>query len=190
VANCLQNSWLAFWAGRSFGGSIRFWPKETGTFSPGTVFHRWIVSCRRSYGVTGPCRLGIGEVILGFNPHYHGLQEVSNNLTAKPENKTTLPKVLLLSMLPHFMAPIIPRLFLVVFRYAQPVLISTAIRSMSKSSSQSSETGRSVILMAVIVYVGLAVGMQSSHLCAELLNCNADIRCMVPAPAESARGYD
>ncbi|CCF34829.1 hypothetical protein CH063_01208 [Colletotrichum higginsianum] len=78
---------------------------------------------------------------------------------AKPEGRTTLPKILALSMLPQFLAPIIPRLFLIVFRYAQPVLISTAIRYMSGSSAQSVETGHLIIAMAVVIYVGLAVSM-------------------------------
>jgi hypothetical protein len=69
----------------------------------------------------------------------------------------TLPKILVRSMLPHFLAPIIPRLFLILFRYAQPVLISIAIRTISKKYSQGSRVNYSVILMAVVVYVGLAV---------------------------------
>ncbi|GKT70576.1 ATP-binding cassette containing protein [Colletotrichum tofieldiae] len=60
-------------------------------------------------------------------------------------------------MLPHLLAPIVPRLFLIGFRYAQPVLISTAIRYIGNLSGQSAEAGYSVILMAVAVYVGLAV---------------------------------
>ncbi|GJC81629.1 ABC transporter atnG [Colletotrichum liriopes] len=60
-------------------------------------------------------------------------------------------------MLPHLLAPIVPRLFLIGFRYAQPVLISTAIRYIGNLSGQSAEAGFSVILMAVAVYVGLAV---------------------------------
>ncbi|KAK1995506.1 P-loop containing nucleoside triphosphate hydrolase protein [Colletotrichum falcatum] len=76
---------------------------------------------------------------------------------AKPEGRTTLPKVLARSMLPHFLAPIIPRLFLIVFRYSQPVLISTAIRFLSGSSAQSADKGRLVVFMAVAIYVGLAM---------------------------------
>ncbi|KAK1639348.1 P-loop containing nucleoside triphosphate hydrolase protein [Colletotrichum phormii] len=75
----------------------------------------------------------------------------------KPEKKLTLPRVLLLSMLPQFLAPIVPRLVLVGFRYAQPVLIGTAIRSINKSSEESSDGGYSVVPMAVVVYVGLAI---------------------------------
>ncbi|KDN60706.1 hypothetical protein CSUB01_04114 [Colletotrichum sublineola] len=75
----------------------------------------------------------------------------------KPEGRSTLPKVLVRSMLPHFLAPIIPRLFLIAFRYAQPVLISTAIRFLSGLSAQSADEGRLVILMAVVIYVGLAM---------------------------------
>ncbi|TQN66876.1 ABC transporter atnG, partial [Colletotrichum shisoi] len=76
---------------------------------------------------------------------------------AKPEGRKTLPKVLALSMLPQFLAPIIPRLFLIVFRYAQPVLISTAIRYPGGSSAQSVETGHLIIAMAVVIYGGLAM---------------------------------
>ncbi|KAJ0322833.1 hypothetical protein COL5a_008660 [Colletotrichum fioriniae] len=69
----------------------------------------------------------------------------------------TLPKVLLRSMLPQFLAPIIPRLVLIGFRYAQPVLIGTVIRSISKSSEESQDGGYLVVSMAVFVYVGLAI---------------------------------
>lgn len=91
------------------------------------------------------------------------MPEPSDTVTAKPEGRTTLPKILALSMLPQFLAPIIPRLFLIVFRYAQPVLISTAIRYMSGSSAQSVETGHLIIAMAVVIYVGLAVSMFLEH---------------------------
>ncbi|KPM40571.1 hypothetical protein AK830_g5983 [Neonectria ditissima] len=77
--------------------------------------------------------------------------------TVKPETRTTLPKVLVLSMLPHFLIPVIPRLFLIAFRYSQPVLISTAVRLMSQSSEQDSQTGYLVIAMAITIYTGLAV---------------------------------
>ncbi|KAK4444468.1 ATP-binding cassette-containing protein [Podospora aff. communis PSN243] len=75
----------------------------------------------------------------------------------QPETKTSLPRALASSMLSHFLAPIIPRLCLIVFRYAQPVLISTAIRTINTASSRSSKADYSVVLMAIIVYVGLAV---------------------------------
>ncbi|KUI63063.1 Canalicular multispecific organic anion transporter 2 [Cytospora mali] len=61
-------------------------------------------------------------------------------------------------MLPSFLAPILPRLSLIVFRYSQPVLISTAIRYLNTPLGEKSSTsGYSVILMAVIVYLGLAI---------------------------------
>ncbi|EXF83542.1 hypothetical protein CFIO01_00684 [Colletotrichum fioriniae PJ7] len=81
----------------------------------------------------------------------------SESITDKPEKKMTLPKVLLRSMLPQFLAPIIPRLVLIGFRYAQPVLIGTVIRSISKSSEESQDGGYLVVSMAVFVYVGLAI---------------------------------
>ncbi|KAL0932221.1 ATP-binding cassette containing protein [Colletotrichum truncatum] len=76
---------------------------------------------------------------------------------AKPERKTTLPRVLLRSMLSHFVAPVIPRLSLIAFRYAQPILISTAIRYMSNSPVEDPAGGYSVILMAVAVYISSAM---------------------------------
>lgn len=76
---------------------------------------------------------------------------------AKPETTTTLPKVLVRSMLPAFLAPIIPRLLLIVFCYAQPVLISTAIRHIRKPPGEDSKAGYEVILMAIAVYMGLTV---------------------------------
>ncbi|KAF4922595.1 ABC transporter atnG [Colletotrichum viniferum] len=76
---------------------------------------------------------------------------------AKPETKITLPRVLVSSLWSHFLAPIIPRLSLIIFRYAQPVLISTVIRYLNSSSVESSQTGYQLIVMASIVYIGLAV---------------------------------
>ncbi|KAF3012251.1 hypothetical protein E8E14_011229 [Neopestalotiopsis sp. 37M] len=75
---------------------------------------------------------------------------------AKPESKMTLPKAVTQSMLLHFLAPIVPRLFLIAFRYAQPILISRAISHMTPLSGDS-KTGYTVILMAVIIYLGLAI---------------------------------
>ncbi|KAF2715971.1 P-loop containing nucleoside triphosphate hydrolase protein [Polychaeton citri CBS 116435] len=76
---------------------------------------------------------------------------------AKPEGKLTLPTVIARSMLPQFLSPVIPRLFLILFRYAQPVLISTAIKSISMSPEQPGESGNTVVIMAVIIYAGLAI---------------------------------
>ncbi|KAG7426909.1 ABC transporter atnG [Fusarium oxysporum f. sp. raphani] len=45
---------------------------------------------------------------------------------ARPVTKITLPICLAKSMLSHFFAPVIPRLCLIFFRYAQPALISSA----------------------------------------------------------------
>ncbi|KAF5600704.1 hypothetical protein FPANT_2150 [Fusarium pseudoanthophilum] len=53
---------------------------------------------------------------------------------AKPLTKMTLPICLVKSMLPQFMAPVILRLCLIFFRYAQPALISSAVRILSSNS--------------------------------------------------------
>ncbi|KAG8169736.1 hypothetical protein KVR01_000481 [Diaporthe batatas] len=76
----------------------------------------------------------------------------------KPSNRATLPKVLVASMLPDFLAPILPRLLLIAFRYSQPILISTVIRYVNTPlEEKSSNTGYAVILMAVVTYLGLAI---------------------------------
>ncbi|TEA20925.1 ABC transporter atnG [Colletotrichum sidae] len=76
---------------------------------------------------------------------------------AKPETKTTLPGVLIQSMALPFIAPIIPRLILIAFRYAQPLLIGAAIRYLNASSGGKSTTAYMIILKASFVYMGLAI---------------------------------
>ncbi|EGR53020.1 uncharacterized protein TRIREDRAFT_54954 [Trichoderma reesei QM6a] len=77
---------------------------------------------------------------------------------AKPVGKLTLPKVLIATTLPHFLAPILPRLCLILFRYSQPVLIRNVIRYLDASMNENStERDYTVVVMAVVVYVGLAI---------------------------------
>ncbi|KAK2053375.1 ABC transporter [Colletotrichum caudatum] len=77
---------------------------------------------------------------------------------SKPETKLTLPRVLVASLLSPFLAPVVPRLFLIVFRYAQPVLISTVVRYLSTAIDEvSPKPDYALIVMAVVVYVGLAI---------------------------------
>ncbi|KAF4341620.1 ABC transporter [Fusarium beomiforme] len=73
---------------------------------------------------------------------------------ARPETKTTLPIILAKAMLSQFLAPVIPRLFLISFRYAQPVLISSAVRMLSDHSSGNRHL---LIVEAAAVYCGLAM---------------------------------
>lgn len=72
----------------------------------------------------------------------------------KPLSKLTLPICLVKSMLPQFMAPVIFRLCLIFFRYAQPALISSAVHILS---SHSDEGRLMLIIKAAAVYFGLAV---------------------------------
>lgn len=53
-----------------------------------------------------------------------------------------------------FLAPILPRISLIVFRYLQPILIGFAIDFVKSASS---ETGLYLVLFAAFVYLGLAV---------------------------------
>lgn len=66
--------------------------------------------------------------------------------------------MLIATTLPHFLAPILPRLCLILFRYSQPVLIRNVIRYLDASMNENStERDYTVVVMAVVVYVGLAV---------------------------------
>ncbi|PMD48812.1 putative ATP-binding cassette transporter [Hyaloscypha variabilis F] len=78
---------------------------------------------------------------------------------AKPERTTTLPYVLLKCFKGPVAAAILPRLFLIVFRYSQPVLINISVRYIdnARKESGSTEEGRWLIVGALVVYVGLAV---------------------------------
>ncbi|CZR52737.1 related to multidrug resistance protein [Phialocephala subalpina] len=77
---------------------------------------------------------------------------------AKPESRRTLPLTLFKCIRKPFIAAIIPRLFLIVFRYSQPVLIKESIRFVLTSSAGSgSNRGYWLIVSAIAVYVGLAI---------------------------------
>ncbi|KAL9567628.1 hypothetical protein ACKAV7_008200 [Fusarium commune] len=72
---------------------------------------------------------------------------------ARPVTKITLPICLAKSMLSHFVAPVIPRLCLIFFRYAQPALISSAVHMLG---IQSDGSRHMLIIKAAAVYFGLA----------------------------------
>ncbi|OTB06021.1 hypothetical protein M426DRAFT_319383 [Hypoxylon sp. CI-4A] len=76
----------------------------------------------------------------------------------RPENKMTLPKVLLRCLMRPFLLAIPARLFLTIFRYSQPVIIRQAILFVTSNETNSRGwTGHSLVIAAVVVYVGLAI---------------------------------
>jgi ATP-binding cassette subfamily C (CFTR/MRP) protein 1 len=103
-------------------------------------------------------RHGLGEV------SYHLVTAVFLPLTrlAKPETKKTLPLALLNCVNSLFVAAVIPRLFLIIFRYSQPILIKQSIRYVvDYSASAESSHGYWLFVSAVGIYVGLAVRTNS-----------------------------
>ncbi|TVY43016.1 ABC transporter [Lachnellula occidentalis] len=77
---------------------------------------------------------------------------------AKPETRKTLPLALLKAVKKPFLAAIVPRLFLIAFRYSQPTLIKQSIRYvLTYSAGAQSNFGYWLIVSAAIVYVGLAM---------------------------------
>lgn len=81
--------------------------------------------------------------------------------TATPESGATLPRALLTCLLAPFLSAIIPRICVILFRFAQPLLISRAIRFVTNSSAEKddSQTGFWIIVAAAVIYVGMAVSL-------------------------------
>jgi hypothetical protein len=70
----------------------------------------------------------------------------------------SLPLALMKCLKQPFLAAIMPRLFLIVFRYSQPILIRESIRYVvAYPPKTESSQGFWLVLSAVAVYVGLAV---------------------------------
>ncbi|KAH8680546.1 ABC transporter [Xylariales sp. PMI_506] len=79
---------------------------------------------------------------------------------SKPETSWTLPKVLLKVHLWPFIFAAVPRLFLILFRYSQPLLIRQAILYVNNTGMQeTSILGFYLIVAAATVYTGLAVSI-------------------------------
>lgn len=80
---------------------------------------------------------------------------------AQPETSFTLPRVLFTCFRGEILSPIVPRLFLIVFRYSQPFLISVTIGFVQKSSSQdeSMDSGYWLVVLATGTYCGIAVSL-------------------------------
>ncbi|KAI0889767.1 ABC transporter [Annulohypoxylon maeteangense] len=76
----------------------------------------------------------------------------------RPENAMTLPRVLLKCLIRPFLFAIPPRLFLTLFRYSQPVIIRQAITFVTTDQLRNQTwTGPSLVMAAVVVYIGLAI---------------------------------
>lgn len=81
-------------------------------------------------------------------------------VTAKPENGATLPRVLLQGLRAPFLAAIVPRIFVIVFRFAQLLLISRTIRFVTSFPSEDDRlNGYWIVVAASIIYAGMAVSL-------------------------------
>ncbi|TVY42741.1 ABC transporter [Lachnellula subtilissima] len=77
---------------------------------------------------------------------------------ARPETRKTLPLALLKAVKKPFLVAVVPRLFLIAFRYSQPTLIKRSIRYvLTYSAGAQSNRGYWLVVSAAIVYVGLAI---------------------------------
>ncbi|EED19894.1 oligomycin resistance ATP-dependent permease yor1, putative [Talaromyces stipitatus ATCC 10500] len=77
---------------------------------------------------------------------------------AKPETKMSLPLALMKCVKQPFLAAIVPRLFLIIFQYSQPILIRESIRYVvAYPTNTESNQGFWLVLSAIAVYLGLAL---------------------------------
>jgi hypothetical protein len=83
---------------------------------------------------------------------------VANPLVAKSLTKQTLLLAMFKTMKTPFLEAVLPRLFLIAFRYSQPLVIKESIRYVvAYPSKTDSNYGSWLLLSAVAIYVGLAV---------------------------------
>ncbi|KAI1297079.1 putative ABC transporter [Xylaria venustula] len=77
---------------------------------------------------------------------------------AKPETRMALPRALLNCVRPQFVAAILPRLLLTIFRYAQPNLIKQSIKYVRASPETVPDSyGYWLAVAIAVIYVGLAI---------------------------------
>ncbi|TGO29604.1 hypothetical protein BPAE_0013g00560 [Botrytis paeoniae] len=77
---------------------------------------------------------------------------------AKPETKYSLPLALMKCLKHLFLAAVMPRLFLIAFRYSQPLLIKESIKYVvAYPIEEESSRGFWLVVSAVAIYVGLAL---------------------------------
>ncbi|KAE8384470.1 P-loop containing nucleoside triphosphate hydrolase protein [Aspergillus alliaceus] len=77
---------------------------------------------------------------------------------AKPETKKSLPIALMRCLWKPFLAAVIPRLFLILFRYSQPTLIKECIRfAVAYPAGAESSHGFWLVISAVFIYISLAL---------------------------------
>jgi ATP-binding cassette subfamily C (CFTR/MRP) protein 1 len=89
---------------------------------------------------------------------------------ARPEKKRALPLALYRCLKQPFLAAILPRLFLVIFKYSQPILIKESIRYVTASETfVSSIRGYWIVVSGIAVYAGLAVGIKCIEIVTRLL---------------------
>ncbi|KAM0171092.1 hypothetical protein ACHAPF_008462 [Botrytis cinerea] len=80
------------------------------------------------------------------------------SLRAKPETKYSLPLALMKCLKHPFLAAVMPRLFLIVFRYSQPLLIKESIKYVvAHPTEEESSRGFWLVVSAVAIYIGLAL---------------------------------
>lgn len=117
-----------------------------------------IVNSRHPYSVKISCDFGIKEVWFDLpKPLLDSIIHIA--YAGRPENRMTLPKALVRCLAAPFISAILPRLFLTVFRYSQPLLIRQTIQFVGqpRTNEQISIRGYWIVMIAITIYLGMAV---------------------------------
>ncbi|KAG4028778.1 hypothetical protein MFRU_019g00660 [Monilinia fructicola] len=93
-----------------------------------------------------------------YESRVHKKGNASSMVSARPETNKSLPIALLKGLKTPFLAAVMPRLFMVAFRYSQPILINESIRYIVTYPKEAeSNHGTFLIASASIIYIGLAL---------------------------------
>ncbi|KAI4837618.1 hypothetical protein E4T44_08251 [Aureobasidium sp. EXF-8845] len=81
------------------------------------------------------------------------------NQRAKPEAPLTLPLILVQCLMPEFATIVPTRFMLIVFRYAQPLLISNILQLLASNAlgGQSYQLSCTIVIISTVVYIGQAI---------------------------------
>ncbi|RKK91484.1 hypothetical protein BFJ71_g10850 [Fusarium oxysporum] len=101
---------------------------------------------------------------------------------ARPVTKITLPMCLAKSMVSHFFAPVIPRLCLIFFRYAQPALISSTVHMLGSRSDGTNALGIFSPILTFVIFLMYA-NLRGSTLDAETAFTTTALLGLVTHPA-------
>lgn len=135
-----------------------------------------------------PCS-GHGICGVRYKLASHLIPFVSYQFVAKPENSRSLLRALFQCVRRQMLAAVVPRLFLIGFRYSQPVLIRQSIKYVTAPPQSAGHTyGYWLSVTAMAIYAGLAVSTISISIA--FSDTEVDFQCCLPTSTEQSETRD